>query len=153
MTGRKTEARFSKIPHKLGWCQPQGRPIRVVFLTHQTLCKGSIFNTVAPGPPLRPRCLFISLPTRVSAWPCVAVFSGQEVHEHQENSHGPPQMPQLPVGTCSPLREVLGLLGTPATGSVMHQVTIVICFPAKGLDCPIDCVCVHTHVSAGGEGC
>ena len=52
---------------------------------------------------------------------------------------GHPRSP-IPVGTRSPLREVLGPLGTPATGHSCTKSRVVICFPAKGLVCPFDCV-------------
>ena len=112
----------------------------MVFLIHQTLCEGSIFSTVAPGPPLRPGHLFISLPTRVSAGPRVAVPSRQEVHEHGRPTAPPPHGHTLsPEGSAGPL-------AAPAVGSLTHQATGGHLFPAKGSDCPIDCVCAHTCV-------
>ena len=55
----------------------------MVFLTKQTACDGSIFSTVAAGPPLMPEHLFISLSVRISAYLCLAPFSVQEVYKYQ----------------------------------------------------------------------
>lgn len=127
----------------------------MVFLIHQTLCEDSIFSTVAPGPPLRPGHLFISLPTRVSAGARVAVLSRQEVHEHGRPTAPPPRGHTLsPEG--SP-----GAAWYPSSGvthAPSHRRSFV--FQPRAQTVP-SCVCVHTracrwrgrsHCLAGSPG-
>lgn len=55
--------------------------------------------------------------------------------------------PHHPVGTHSPQREMLGPLGTPAAGSLTHQVTGGHLFSSQGLRLSHRlCVCAHTCV-------
>ena len=54
--------------------------------------------------------------------------------------------PHHHMGTHSPQREALGHLPPQQWGHSCTKPQAVICFPAKGSDCPIDCVCAHTCV-------